>query len=148
VDQEEVHTGIVRERSAHLEIYLLLRAHLTLFSSDLDDTTLSSWASLVINGAREGLVSTSDHLVDGEFERANEVVTGKVVEVVHVIDVVNLDLELFAALKVVLDIEALHPSGSQVVHDDFGHANALPLSAYLFGEDQHSVCASKRVEVG
>ena len=81
------------------------------------------------------MVSASDHFVDRELKGADEVVTGEIVEIVFVINIVNLNLILFAALKVVLDIETLHPSRIKVIHDDFSHAHFLPLSAHLLVKD-------------
>ena len=49
--------------------------------------------------------------MDRELEGADIVVASKVVQIVFVVDVVDLDLVGLALFEVVLDIEALHPGG-------------------------------------
>jgi len=49
---------------------------------------------------------------------------------------------------VILHVKALNPAGAQVVHDDFCHADALPLRSCLAIEDSHAVCPRERVQIG
>ena len=70
-----------------------------------------------------------------ELQRACEVVAGKVCEVGLIVDIVDFDLVGFTPLKVILDVKALDPAWAQVVHDDLGHAKALPLGPLLAIED-------------
>lgn len=86
--------------------------------------------------------------MDGKFDVANFVVASEVVEIVHVIDIVHLDLELLSLLEVILDVEGLNPDGVEVVHDDLGHADALPLVAHLLVEYHHAVCPGESVKIG
>ena len=83
--------------------------------------------------------------MDRELEGADIVVASKVVQIVFVVDVVDLDLVGLALFEVVLDIEALHPGGVEVVHDNLCHAKSLPLVAHLLVEDQHTIGPCKRV---
>ena len=148
VDQEEIHTSAAGEASAHLHDDLLLAASLTLLSRDLDSATLSSGTCLVFERAHKCLIPARDDLVDGKLDRASEVVAGQVVDVFLVVDVVDLDLEVLALLEMILHIEALHPLGAQVIHNDFGHSQLLPLVADLFVKDDHAVSARESVQVG
>ena len=148
MDQEEIHASIAGEFSAHLHDDLLLAASLALLPRDLDDTTLSSGTCLVFERARQCLVPARDDLVDGELDGAGEVVAGQVADVFLVIDVVDLDLKVLALLEVILHIEALYPLWAQVIHNDLGHAQSLPLVPDLLVKDNHAVSARERVQVG
>ena len=147
MDQEEVHSAHAGERGAHLHLYLFLRAHLALLTRDLDDSALTSRPSLVFKRSCQRLVAAGDHLVDGELERAGEVVSGQVADIALVVDVVDLQLELLPPLKVILHVEALDPDRIQVVHDDLSHAEALPLGAHLLVKDNHAVGARESIQV-
>ena len=148
MDQEEIHASAAGEASAHLHDDLLLAASLALLTRDLDSAALSSGACLVFERARKCLIPARDDLVDGELDRASEVVAGQVVDVFLVVDVVDLDFEVLALLEMILHIEALHPLWAQVIHNDFGHSQLLPLVADLFVKDDHTVSARESVQVG
>ena len=68
--------------------------------------------------------------------------------VCSVVDIVDLDLELLAPLKVVLDVETLDPDRVEIVHDDLCHTQALPLRPSLLVEDQEAIRAGECIQVG
>ena len=74
--------------------------------------------------------------------------TGQVVDVFLIVDIIDLNLEVLALLEMILHIEALHPLRAQVIHNDFGHAQLLPLVANLLVEDDHTVSTRESVQVG
>ena len=73
--------------------------------------------------------------------------TRKICEVGLIINVIHLDLVCFTPLEVVLHVEAFDPAWAQVVHDDFSHADTLPLSARLSIENEHTICPRECIQI-
>lgn len=85
--------------------------------------------------------------MDGKLKATDKVVVGKSSHVDQVVNVVDLNLEVLALLKVVLNVEAFDPLGREVVTNDFSHSNFVPLGARLFVKYHHSVRSRKRIQV-
>lgn len=81
----------------------------------------------VDQAALQSLVTSRDDLVDRELQAANVVVSGEIVNIRQVVDVIDFGLETFSLLKVVLDVEALDPGGIQVVANYFRDTELVPL---------------------
>ena len=145
MDEEEVLTTHAGESCAHLHLDFFFGSSGSLLTSDVDDATLASLTLLVLKRAGKSLVSTCDDLVDREFTGANMVVSSEVIQIVHVVNIVDFDLEVLSFLEVILHVEALNPGRRQVVHDHFSHAKPLPLGASLLIEDQQAIRPCKCV---
>lgn len=83
--------------------------------------------------------------MDGELQAPYEVVVCQRVYVDQVVDIVDLDLEVFPLLKVILHVETLDPLWREIVANHFGHAKFVPLCANLPVKHYHSVRARKRI---
>lgn len=64
--------------------------------------------------------------MDGELQTTGIIMPCKVMKIVSVIDVIDLNFVTFSLLKVVLDIEALNPRRIQVIADHLRDAKLLP----------------------
>lgn len=71
----------------------------------------------------------------------------QIVQIGQVIDVIDLNLKAFTLFKVILDIEALDPCRTEIVTDDLGQAELVPLRASLAVEHYHAVGACESVQV-
>ena len=76
-----------------------------LHTSDLDDRI----SFLLANWFHENLVWSSDDFVEGEFQRAYEVVVLKSLWVLEIIDIVYRYFENLLLLEFVWDFEVLYP---------------------------------------
>ena len=81
--------------------------------------------------------------MDGEFQAPYEVVVCQRVYVDQVVDIVDLDLEVFPLLEVILHVETFNPLRREIVTNHFRHAKLLPLCAHLPVKHYHSVRARK-----
>jgi len=77
------------------------------------------------------LVLGSHDLMEGEFKLANKIMFIPGFEVLEIINIVNNYFKKLLLLKFIWHIEALHPLGVEVIHDDFSHSNHLPHIASL-----------------
>jgi len=82
-----------------------------------------------------------------EFKAASQIVPSEVVKVVHVIHIVDFNLEALSLLEVVLDVKALDPHRVEVVVDYLCDSNLLPHVTCLSIKTHHSICSCKRVKV-
>ena len=84
----------------------------------------------------------------GELNSSDIVVSFKLLDVVKVINIINVNLVLLTNFEVVLDVKLLDPLGRKVIHDNLGVAKLSPGFTVLFEEHCHSVGTSKSIQVG
>ena len=95
----------------------------------------------------KSLVGRSDDLMDRKLEFTGQIMPTEVMQVVEVVNVVNDDLVVLSFLEVVGHFEVLDPFGVEIVHDDFGHPDLLPLCAFSLEEHAHAIGPGKRIQV-
>ena len=95
----------------------------------------------------KSLVGRSDDLMDRKLEFTGQIMPTEVMQVVEVVNVVNDDLVVLSFLEVVRYFEVLDPFGVEVVHDDFGHPDLLPLGSLSLEEHAHAIGPGKRIQV-
>ena len=126
MNQKEIHSLGARELTLHLEVELLIVESLLLITSDLDLAAAADWSLTALKVLNESLISGSDDLMECKLQLTDLVVTGIVVKIVKVIDIVHDDLILFTLLKVILHVEGLDPFRVEVIHDDLGLSDLVP----------------------
>ena len=77
----------------------------------------------------------------------DEIMAGKVCEIIKVVYVIDFDLIVFTLLKMILYIETLDPNRVQVIHDDFCHTDSVPLVTRLPVKYNHSISSCESIHV-
>jgi hypothetical protein len=85
--------------------------------------------------------------MQGKFKWTNKVVTCKIIYILFIVNVINLNFVELTNLKIILDIKLLYPLWAQAVHYDFCCANFCPIILNLFEENRHSIGPSKSIQV-
>ena len=74
-----------------------------------------------------------------EGESAHKIVFREVRDIGRIISVIDLDSHVLLSFKEVVNGDALHPLGVQVVSDDFSLAHSLPETSRIHENDQEGV---------
>ena len=147
MDQEEVHSTHIWECRLQLHQNLFSWRDSLLLSCNFHCATLSGGSCVIWNRTLKGLVSSRDNFVKRELNGSNEIMAREVLEIIKVVNVVDFCFIVLTLLEMILDIETFYPSWVQVVHDDFGHSNFVPLVINLPVQYDHTIGSRKCVHV-
>lgn len=85
--------------------------------------------------------------MDSKVHSTNKIVLSEIVQIVSVVDVIDLNLIVFALFEMVLDIETFDPYRVEVIHDNFCPSYFMPRIAWLFIKYDNTVSARKSIQI-
>lgn len=82
-----------------------------------------------------------------ELKLTDQVVLGKSLKIVEVINIIHDNLEDLFFFELVSNIETLDPIRIEIIHNDLSHSDLGPHIASLFEKYTHSICSCERVKI-
>ena len=127
---------------------LFRSAEFLLLSCDSDHAVFVLTPLRIYKWPLQCLISGRHDLVQRKFEAPDKVVLREVHQRIWIVNVVHINLESLAHLKVVLHVELLDPLRIQVVHYNLSDSDPVPrLGPSQLRKHQHPVRACKCIHV-
>lgn len=95
-----------------------------------------------------GLVWLGNHLVEGEGCRSDQLLFLQIMQLIHVVSVVDLEEEVLALFEMIVHIDGLDEFGVQVVEDALCLPNLLSLLPFQLPKHAEWITLRRSVKIG